>query len=243
MVLRIRSGLYRACCVVVLASLAVFSAVAAAQDETSSPQPETSPVQAEVSAPQAETPAPPAAERRPLTEEEGRAVALAALAYAEVTYTLGEETFQGVPYQWGGRVSVQEFLDRVAGGDGADEVGVDASGVAVMALRAVFPGVRFLAGTPDNLYYWADATSAVLHAFNVAPVDPGELRAGDLIFFNSGDGGVGGVAVVTGKTGTRVDFVVASSRQGRVIHSFARTDGDYWRNQILGGGRFLVPGP
>jgi|GEM_PF-3139793 len=206
--------------------LMVVAGVAAAQQ---------SPVAAE------DTSAPAAAlDRRPLTEEEGRTVALAALAFAEATYTIGDETFQGVPYRWGGRVTVAEFLERVAGGDGVDELGVDASGVAVAALRSLGPAVRFLAGPPEEPVWWADATSAVLYHYNVVPVEPSQLRAGDLIFFRGSEGAVGGVAVVTGRSGTRVDFVVASARQGRVIHTFARTDGDYWRSQILGGGRFLL---
>lgn len=217
--MRTRSGLRIACCALVLSSVAILSGVVAAQVD---------PVDT------------PSLERRLLTEEEGRRVAEAALAYAEITYTIGGEEFQGVPYRLGGRVSVEEFLARTAGGDGVDELGVDASGVAVGALRAAIPGVRFLAGSPDKPVLWADASSAVLHEFNVAAVDPGELRAGDFIFFRSADGGVGGVAVVTGRTGTRVDFVVASARQGRVVHTFARTDGDYWREQIVGGGRLLV---
>ncbi len=67
--------------------------------------------------------------------------------------------------------------------------------------------------------------------------------AGDLVFFGGtvdGEVYVSGVGVVTGRSGTRVDFVVASAREGRVIHTFARTDGDYWRGNIVGAGRFLV---
>ncbi|HLT57687.1 MAG TPA: NlpC/P60 family protein [Limnochordales bacterium] len=225
MAMRMRPRLRLACCALA-AALAVMPGAAAAQADT-----------------QGADATPAALVRRPLTEEEGRQVALAALAYAEVTYTIGEETFQGVPYRWGGRVTVSQFLDQVAGGDGLDELGVDASGVAVEALRSIEPGLRFLVGPPDNPVFWADATSAVLYEFNVEPVAPDQLRAGDLIFFRSGDGGIGGVAVVTGRSGTRVDFVVASARQGRVVHTFARTDGDYWRSHIVGGGRFLLTQP
>ncbi|MBO8141462.1 MAG: C40 family peptidase [Firmicutes bacterium] len=181
--------------------------------------------------------------RRPLTEEEGLRVAEAARAYAEVTYTMGETSFTGIPYAWGGRVTVEEFLASLEGGGDIEELGVDASGVAVNALRAVDPNVRFLARPGDDPVYWADATSAVLYEFNVAPVASDELRAGDLIFFRSGEGTISGVAVVTGRRGNRVDFVVASARQGRVIHTFARTDGDYWRQHIAGGGRFLLAAP
>lgn len=123
------------------------------------------------------------------------------------------------------------------------EFGVDASGLAVNALRSLGPGVRFAATVGDDPVWWADATSAMLHDFNVVAVDGSRLRAGDLVFFGTtrdGDVSVSGVGVVTGRTGTRVDFVVASAREGRVIQTFARTDGDYWRGNIVGAGRFLM---
>lgn len=122
-------------------------------------------------------------------------------------------------------------------------VGVDASGVVVNALRTLYPDVRFAATAGDEPTWWADATSALLYQFNTVHLDPAELRAGDLVFFGGtvdGEVYVSGVGVVTGRSGTRVDFVVASAREGRVIHTFARTDGDYWRGNIVGAGRFLV---
>lgn len=288
----------------------------------------------------------PYAGRRPLTEEEGRRVAQAALAYAEVEYDVLGETHVGMPYLWGGRTTLAELRaavaeinaavaavaapaedetaatqpdvaasgaaesdaaaepgaaessaaefdaaepgaaesdaaaepGAVAGSDAveagaaapgavADDenaagaageaaadaaadaaaalsgVGVDASGLAVNALRALGPGVRFAATAGHNPTWWDDATSAVLYNFNVVHLDPAELRAGDLVFFGGtvdGEVFVQGVGVVTGRSGTRVDFVVASAREGRVIHTFARTDGDYWRSNIIGAGRFLV---
>src|SRR5690606_4176949 len=89
--------------------------------------------------------------------------------------------------------------------------GVAASGRAVHALRALGPGVRFAATAGDNPTGWDDATSAVLYNFNVVHLDPAELRAGDLVFFGGtvdGEVFVQGVGVVTGRSGTRVDFVV-----------------------------------
>src|SRR5690606_14130656 len=265
----------------------------------------------------------PYAGRRPLTEEEGRRVAQAALAYAKVEYDVLGETHVGMPYLWGGRTTLAELRaavaeinaavaavaapaedetaatqpdvaasgaaesdaaepgaaesdaaaepGAVAGSDAveagaaapgavADDenaagaageaaadaaadaaaalsgVGVDASGLAVNALRALGPGVRFAATAGHNPTWWDDATSAVLYNFNVVHLDPAELRAGDLVFFGGtvdGEVFVQGVGVVTGRSGTRVDFVVASAREGRVIHTFARTDGDYWRSNII----------
>lgn len=194
-------------------------------------------------------------DRRPLTEEEGRQVAEAALAYAEVTYTVGGEERQGVAYVWGGRATVQQFLAAVSGYEGGGEppadaaapVGVDASGVVVNALRRLDPRIRFAASPGDKPVLTADADSSSLYAYNVIPVEPAELRPGDLIFFGqrpagsegAGDVSVTGVAVVTRREGERVYFVTASQRQGRVVHTFARTNGDYWRDHIVGAGRFL----
>ena len=50
----------------------------------------------------------PYAGRRPLTEEKGRRVAQAALAYAEVEYDVLGETHVGMPYLWGGRTTLAE---------------------------------------------------------------------------------------------------------------------------------------
>lgn len=204
----------------------------------------------------------PYAGRRTLTEDEGRKVAEAALAYAEVEMDVSGVTSTGMPYLWGGRTTLAQLQAAVAELDEAvvpatapaassdeqgaalsDGLGVDASGLAVNALRSLGPDVRFAATAGDNPTWWADATSALLYDFNIVHVDPAELRAGDLVFFGGtldGEIYVSGVGVVTGRSGTRVDFVVASAREGRVIHTFARTDGDYWQGNIIGAGRFLV---
>lgn len=185
----------------------------------------------------------------PLSEEQGLRLAEAVGAFADVTYAVEGEERQGVPYVWGGRVGVEAFLDAAAEGggaaDGLDGVGVDASGLLVAALRDAFPGARFFAPADGGLVLWSDTNSATLFHHNVLALEPSEVRAGDLVFFGSksDDGAVqvGGVGVVTGRSGTRVDFVVASAGQGRVIRTFARTDGEYWQNNIVGVGR-LAPG-
>lgn len=214
--------------------------------------------------------------RRPLTEEEGARVAQAALAFAEVEFSVAGTVYQGVPYMWGGRTTIDQFtaavanVTAVAGVTEADVaagdeeavpatapavspeeayaaavsgLGVDASGLAVNALRALGSNVRFAATPGPEPTWWADATSALLYDYNVIHIEPTEARAGDLVFFGSTSGdkvSVSGVGIVTGRAGTRVDFVVASARQGKVIHTFARTDGDYWQGNIIGVGRFLV---
>lgn len=200
-------------------------------------------------------------DRRPLTEEEGALLAQAALAYADVEFVAGGTVYKGMPYLWGGRATVDQLLaaaeafgedeavPALAGGAAAQPtdvlsgVGVDASGLVVNALRQLRPNVRFAAAAGPNRQWLSDATSSLLYHYNVVHIDPAELRAGDFVFFGSvaGDAvSVSGVGVVTGRSGTRVDFVVASARAGRVIHTFARTDGDYWRNHIVGAGRFLL---
>lgn len=185
----------------------------------------------------------------PLSEEQGRRLAEAAAAFADVTYSLGDEEKQGMPYVWGGRAGVAAFVDAVAGGgaseDGLEGVGVDASGLVVGALKDAFPEARFFAPVDGGVVLWSDTNSVALFQHNVLALEPSQVRAGDLVFFGtpSDDGAVqvGGVGVVTGRSGTRVDFVVASAGQGRVIRTFARTDGEYWQNNIVGVGR-LAPG-
>lgn len=193
-------------------------------------------------------------DRRPLTAEEGQQVAEAALAYAEVTYSVGDEEQQGVAYAWGGRATVQQFLASVSGYEGGGEppaddaapVGVDASGLVVNALRSLNAGIRFAASPGDKPVLLADANSSSLYAYNVTPVEPEQVRPGDLLFFgrrsDEEEGStvsVTGVAVITRQEGERVYFVTASQRQGRVVHTFARIGGDYWRDNIVGAGRFL----
>lgn len=188
-------------------------------------------------------------ERAPITEETGRRLAEAARAYAEVTYVAAGEERQGMPYAWGGRTGLDGLEDGLAGGDddgGVPEgVGVDASGLVVAALRDVLGEVRFFASAGGDVL-WADATSALLYEWNTTAVDPQDARAGDMVFFGaSGEDDaptVDGVGVVTGTSGGRVDFVVASPGQGRVVHTFARIEGEYWQDNIVGVGRLALPG-
>lgn len=143
-----------------------------------------------------------------------------------------------------GQSAAQPGAGAVGSGTGSlIGLGVDASGVAVNALRALGPAVRFAASGGASPAWLADATSSMLYHYNVVHLDPSEIRAGDLIFFGTAGAGtvsVTGVGVVTGRSGTRVDFVVASAREGRVVATFARTDGEYWRDNIVGAGRFLI---
>lgn len=185
----------------------------------------------------------------PLSEEQGRRFAEAAGAFADVAYVSGDEQKQGVPYVWGGRTGVAAFVDAAAGGggseDGLEGVGVDASGLVVGAMKDAFPEARFFVPVDGGVVLWSDANSAALFQHNVVALEPSQVRAGDLVFFgtSSDDGAVqvSGVGVVTGRSGLRVDFVVASAGQGRVIRTFARIDGEYWQNNIVGVGR-LAPG-
>lgn len=182
------------------------------------------------------------AERRPLTPDEGDRVARAALRFAHVEYFDGDATVEGVPYLWGGRLTVEEFLDRLAGGESPRTLGTDASGVAVAALRALDADLRF-AGAPDGQPAWLpDATSAILYRWNVTHVSTDDVQPGDLIFFRGETGdGISGVGIVTGSRDGRVEFVVASAREGRVVHTFLRTAGDYWQTRVAAIGRFLLP--
>lgn len=181
--------------------------------------------------------------RVPVTEEEGRRIAEAALRYTEVMPAGADPSEPGMPYLWGGRNTIEDLTAVPAMTGASEPVGVDASGLVVNALReALGPDVRFAASVDGETVRWADATSRTLYQDNVQAVDPRQARAGDLLFFGS-DGDVTGVAVVVEKQGERIDFVVASARAGRVIRTFARIGGDYWQSAIVGVGRFLKPAP
>lgn len=181
--------------------------------------------------------------RVPVTEEEGRRIAAAALRYTEVEPAGSAASERGMPFLWGGRSTVEELAQGAGVGDSAGVLGVDASGLVVNVMRTVFgSGIRFVAVVDGEEVRLADATSHILYRYNVEPVDPREARPGDLLFFGR-DGDINGVAVVAERGAGRIDFVVASARAGRVIRTFARIGGEYWQNSVAGLGRFLKPVP
>lgn len=182
------------------------------------------------------------APRRPVSAEVAARAAEEALAYARVSYPAGNGTQEGMPFKLGGQTTLLQFLQRVQEGADPRSMGVDASGLVVNVYRTVIPGLTFLvqAGS-SGLAETDDATSAAIFYWNVDAVDLSAAVPGDLLFFKSATGEPSGVAVVTGIAPERVDFVVASAREGRVIESFARPGGSYWQANVLGLGRLLVP--
>lgn len=181
--------------------------------------------------------------RIPVTEEEGRRIAEAALRYTEVRPSGADGSEAGMPYRWGGRSTIDDLAALSALTGSPEAVGVDASGLVVNALReALGRDVPFVASVDGGQVRLTDATSRILYHDNVQAVEPEQARPGDLLFFGA-DGDITGVAVVVENRGDRIDFVVASARAGRVIRTFARIGGDYWQRAIVGVGRFLKPAP
>lgn len=167
-----------------------------------------------------------------------------ALRYADVTYEVDGTVEQGVAYRWGGRMSVDEYLQAVREGKrpGID-AGVDASALVVNAYRAADPGHRFriVSGGAERLV--ADATSGVLYEWNVELVPYTSLRPGDLIFFQNEQGQVSGVAVFERLDGPNVHFVVASASSNKVIRTFANVNNAYWNTRVKATGRLLEMAP
>lgn len=170
-------------------------------------------------------------------ETAGNALA-EAFRFVDATYRVGDEERRGVAYLWGGRMSVDSYLQAMAQGavPGVD-AGVDASGVVTKAYLSADPGLRFR-GAGGRWY--ADATSRSLFEHGVRMVSVFELRPGDLIFFQGDDGQVTGVAIFEKMEGPNVHFIVASSRAGRVIRTFYNTQGEYWQKVFKAAGQLRV---
>lgn len=182
------------------------------------------------------------APRQPISPEVAAQAAEEALNYARVQFPVEGQTQQGMPFRLGGQTTLEEFLEAVQNGADPRSMGVDASGLVVNVYQSVIPGLTFLMqGGPSGLVEVTDVSSSAIFYWNVNAVDLEAAMPGDLLFFKGGSGEPTGVAIVTRVSPERVDFVVASAGQGRVIQTFARPGGAYWQRSILGLGRLLVP--
>ncbi|BAS25996.1 NlpC/P60 family protein [Limnochorda pilosa] len=182
------------------------------------------------------------APREPLSVEAAAQAAEEALSYARLSYPVGDETQQGMPFKLAGQTTLQEFLDAVQAGADPGSMGVDASGLVVNVYRSVVPGLTFLwQATESGLSEATDASSQALFYWNVDAVDLASAVPGDLLFFKGRSGDPQGVAIITRLSPERVDFVVASARAGKVVETFARPGGTYWQENVLAMGRLLIP--
>lgn len=161
--------------------------------------------------------------------------------FADVTYEWDGALRQGVAYLWGGRMSVDEYLDAVAAGKAPGvEAGVDASALVVQAYRAADPSIRFAAVVQGERQLLPDATSDSLYRFNIRAISVEELRPGDLIFFKSESGGVAGVAIFERREGPNIHYIVASPNAGKVVRTFNNVHNSYWQTRFLAAGQVLV---
>lgn len=175
---------------------------------------------------------------RPLSELESEAFLAEAIRYATISWQVGSEEFTGVPYTWGGRTDIHGFLQGVEDGGDPSGLGVDASGLIVVAAKAVSPDFRFRVPTHDGYAATTNVNSSMLYAHNVVPIALTEIRPGDLIFFGS-NGTIDGVAIYERTVGRSIRFIVASANAGRVVQTGANLDGEYWATRFAGAGRLL----
>lgn len=179
-----------------------------------------------------------AAEPSTLSDEEAEVLLQEAIRYATITWQIGDETHVGVPYLWGGRMTLSEFLAALEEGRDPAELGVDASGLLIGALHGVSPNLRFRVPAGDGYRTTWNVNSSMLYAHNIIPVAVEDLRPGDLIFFGS-DGRIDGVAIYERTVGRNIRFVVASASAGKVVQTGANLDGEYWATRFAGAGRLL----
>lgn len=174
----------------------------------------------------------------PISDEEAQAFLQEAIRYATLSWQVGEERQTGVPYLWGGRTTLSQFLTAVEEGRDPAELGVDASGLVIGALQGVNPSLRFRVPAGDGYRMTLNINSSSLYAYNILPISTEELRPGDLIFFGS-NGQISGVAVYERTVGRNIRFVVASANSGKVVQIGANLDDEYWATRFAGAGRLL----
>lgn len=177
----------------------------------------------------------------PFTADQAQKALEAAREYVGVQYVYQGEERKGVAYLLGGQDTVSSYLQKVAEGQkpGVD-VGIDASGLVINAYRVVFPKLRFASGPPDGESTMVrDVSSQTMYSWNVQLVTVEDLRPGDLVFFGTSEESVSGVALYAGRQGVSLRIIVASQRQGRVIETGIRLNGEYWNTHVVGVGRLL----
>ena len=164
----------------------------------------------------------------------------AAIEYATLEYELDGELCQGVSYRFGGQDTVSGYLEKIAqGAEPGEQAGIDASGLVINAYRSVHRGLRFVHIVNSREKEVKDASSMTLYLWNVRPLEPEELKPGDLVFFGTEGSGINGVALYAGRQGELMQIVTASQSQGRVVITRVRVGGDYWNRSFAGAGRLI----
>lgn len=175
----------------------------------------------------------------PITAEEGQRALEEAIRFATIEWHTDDEVHVGVPYQWGGRASLAEFRASVEGAGESSPLGVDASGLVIVAFRSLSPDLRFRIPRGEEMVNVLDVNSSLLFEWNVVPVELEDLRQGDLIFFSGSSGLIEGVGIYERIAGRHLRFVVASANSGRVVRTSLNLDGEYWATRFAGAGRLL----
>lgn len=174
----------------------------------------------------------------PITPSEGLQFLAEAIAFATVEYEVGNEKRVGVPYQWGGRTDLAQFVTEAQNSD-VTHLGVDASGLVIAASRVLSPSLHFRVRQGEQMVTVSNINSSLLFQWNVVSIDFAELQPGDLIFFSGASGNIEGVGIYERTVGRHVRFVVASANSGRVVQTSLNLDGDYWATRFAGAGRLI----
>jgi hypothetical protein len=127
----------------------------------------------------------------------------------------------GDPYEWGG--------------DGPDTF--DCSGLVVFAYQAVCDATYIFT---DGKQTVNDVTADTLFRHNILPVEPEELKPGDLIFISSESDRITHVGIVADIQESHVKMVHASSYSGAVIEEDWPLDYEVRGQHVVGFGHVLI---
>ncbi len=142
-----------------------------------------------------------------------------------------------VAYQYGGRLTVEEYKNALAEGkEPGQDIGVDSSAVVLNAYRSILPDIRFWTNAHQNRTY-SDVSSSTLYHWNRKPLAKHQLVPGDLVFFKTTGGNIMGVGLFSHFQGNVIHFIVASANAGQVVLTNVDTNGSYWHNHFAGFGR------
>ncbi len=143
-----------------------------------------------------------------------------------------------VAYLFGGRYTIDEYLEAIGDGKEAGiEVGVDSSAVVLNSYRSAIPGILFrIDETGSRLA--RDISSSALYHYNTRHISLDQVRPGDLIFFKNSAGAITGVGIYSHTKGNNVvHFIVASANSGKVVLTNVVIGGNYWETRVAGFGR------
>lgn len=159
---------------------------------------------------------------------------VATTAQAEAAFSYGMEYVSNkVAYKYGGRITVDAYLQALAEGQKPGDVGVDSSAIIRNAYRSIIPELRFWGDQSQSIKY-SDVSSSALYQWNTKPLELDEVHRGDLLFFKNDQGTITGVGLVSHIDDHVIHFIVASANAGTVILTNLDMQGTYWQTSFAG---------